>query len=95
MCMQKIKIGHRTKCGYRDRFFLQVLFPSYFHFQCVACATFDTSLIHSADLCFLIMACVGYSRAQLKAFSSLLKTNKILVLVISIIFLCVYLTITP
>ena len=76
-------------------FFVQVLFLSYFHFQCAACATFDRSLIHSADLCFLIMACVGYSRAQLKTFSSLLKTNKILVLVISIIFLCVYLTITP
>ena len=34
--------------------------------RCVARATFDRNLIHSADACFLVMACVGYSRAQLK-----------------------------
>ena len=45
----------------------------YFHFRCVARATFDRNLIHSADTCFLVMACVGYSRAQLKTLSSLLK----------------------
>ena len=28
---------------------------NYFHFRCVACATFDRNLIHSADACLLIM----------------------------------------
>ena len=41
-------------------------FTPYFHFRCVAHAAFDRNLIHSADACFLVMACVGYSRAQLK-----------------------------
>ena len=36
-------------------------------------ATFDRNLIHSAEARFLVMACVGYSRAQLKTISSLLK----------------------
>ena len=48
-------------------------FTPYFHFRCVARATFDRNLIHSADACFLVMACVGYSRVQLKTLSSLLK----------------------
>ena len=30
----------------------------YFHFRCVARATFDRNLIYSADACFLVMACV-------------------------------------
>ena len=54
----------------------------YFHFRCVARATFDRDLIHSADACFLVMACelacVGYSRAQLKTLSSLLKETRVL-----------------
>ena len=29
----------------------------YFHFRCFARATFDRDLIHSADACFLVMAC--------------------------------------
>ena len=45
----------------------------YFHFRCVARATFDRNLIHSTDACFLVMACVGYSRAQLRTLSSLLE----------------------
>ena len=44
-------------------------FTPYFHFRCVARAAFDRDLIHSADACFLVMACVGYSRAQLKTLS--------------------------
>ena len=48
-------------------------FTPYFYFWCVAHATFDRNFIHSADTFFLVMACVGYSRAQLKTFSSLLK----------------------
>ena len=48
-------------------------FTPYFHFRCAARATFDRNLIHSADACFLVMACAGYSRAQLKTLSSLLK----------------------
>ena len=76
--MQKIKIGHRAKFRDRDNFFPLVLFPFRailrdFHFRCVARATFDRNLIHSADACFLVMACVGYSRVQLKTLSSLLK----------------------
>ena len=50
-------------------------FTPYFHFRCVARATFDRNLIHSADACFLVMACVGYSRVQLKTLSSLLKSH--------------------
>ena len=34
-------------------------------------ATFDRNLIHSADACFLVMARVGYARAQLKTLSSM------------------------
>ena len=45
----------------------------YFHFRCVARATFGRNLIHSADACFLVTACVGNSRAQLKTLSSLLN----------------------
>ena len=52
-------------------------FTPYFHFRCVARATFDRNLIHSADSCFLVMACVGYSRAQLKTLSSLLKPGHV------------------
>jgi len=77
--MQKIKIGHRAKFRDRDNFFAQVLFP----FRAILRRIFTSgvlhalllieSLIHSADACFLVMACVGYSRAQLKTLSSLLK----------------------
>ena len=79
--MQKIKIGHRAKFRDKDNFFPQVLFPfrhdftPYFHFRCVARATFDRNLIHSVDACFLVMACVGYSRVQLKTLLSLLNRN--------------------
>ena len=48
-------------------------FMPYFHFRCVARATFDRNLNHSADACFLVMACVAYSRVKLKILSSLLK----------------------
>ena len=74
--MQKIKIGHRAKFRDRDTFFSSGFisvsrdFTPYFHFRCVARATLDRNLIHSADACFLVMACVGYSRAQLKTLSS-------------------------
>ena len=63
----------------RDEFFPEGFisgsrdFTSYFHFRFAAGATFDRNLIHSADACFLVMACVGYSRAQLKTLSSLLE----------------------
>ena len=70
--MQKIKIGHRAKVRDIGNFFLRDFTP-YFHFRCVARATFDRNLIHSVDACFLVMVCVGYSRAQLKTLSSLLK----------------------
>ena len=64
MCMQKIiKVGHCAKFRDTDNFFLQVLFlfcailcRIIFHFQCVARATFDRNLIHSADASFLVMA---------------------------------------
>ena len=77
--MQKIKIGHRAKFRDRDNFFstgfisVSLDFRPYFHFRCVARATFDRNLIYSADACFLVMACVGYSRMQLKTLSSLLN----------------------
>ena len=55
------------------RFYFRFALTPYFHFRCVARASFDRNLIHSADACFLVMACVGYSRAHLKTLSSLLK----------------------
>ena len=74
-CVQNIKIGHRAKFRDSDNFFLQVLFPflTILRFRCVARATFDRNLIHSTDAYFLVMACVGYSRSQLKPLSSLLS----------------------
>ena len=77
--MQKIKIGHLAKFRDRDNFFSAGFifvsrdFTPYFHFRCVARATFDRNLNHSADACFLVMACVAYSRVKLKTLSSLLK----------------------
>ena len=75
---KKFKIGHRAK--FRDREFFSAGFISvsrfntrYFHFRCVARATFDRNLNHFADACFLVMACVAYLRVQLKTLSSLLK----------------------
>ena len=50
-------------------------FTSYFHFRCVARATFDRNLFHSADACFLVMACVGYLHTQLKTILSRLKQD--------------------
>ena len=68
MWMQKIEIGHRAKFPDRDRpffpaGFISILrnFTPYFHFWCVARATFDRNLIQSADGCSLVMACGGYS----------------------------------
>ena len=63
----------------------------YFHFirfyavfSLPGCCTryFGRNLIHSADACFIVMACTGYSHAQLKPLSSLLKC-------LSIQFYCV------
>ena len=77
--MQKIKIGHRAKFRDIDNFFSAGFisvsrdFTPYFRFRCAARATFDRNLIHSADVCFLVMACAGYSRAQLKTLWSLLN----------------------
>ena len=76
--MQKIKIGHRTKFRDKENFFPQVFFRfarfyAVFSLPCVARATFDRNLIHSADECFLVMACVDYSRVEPKTVSSLLK----------------------
>ena len=77
--MQKIKIGHRAKFRDRDIFFPQVLFP----FRAILRRIFTSGVlhalllieiwVHSADACFLVMACLGYSRAQLRTLSSLLK----------------------
>ena len=77
--MQKIKIGHRARFRDRGNFFSAGFisvsrdFTPYFYFRCVARATFDRNLNHSADACFLVMACVAYSRVKLKTLSSLLK----------------------
>ena len=76
--MQKIKIGHRAKFRDRDKFFAQVLFP----FRAISRRIFTSGLLHallliklnhSADACFLAMACVAYSRVKLKTLSSILK----------------------
>ena len=79
--MQKIKIGHRAQLRDRDHCFSAGFisvsrdFTPYFHIRCVARATFDRNLNHSADAYFLVMACVGYSRVKLKTLSSLLKKH--------------------
>ena len=52
-------------------------FTPYFHFRCVAHATFDRNFIYSADTCFLVMACVGYFCAQLKTLLSLPKAQRL------------------
>ena len=79
--MQKIKIGHRAKFRDRDNFFPQVLFPfrailrrifTSGVLHALLLITFDRNLNHSADACFLVMACVAYSRVKLKTLSSLL-----------------------
>ena len=68
-------------------FSISCYFTPYFHFWCVARATFDRNLIHSADACFLVKVCVGYARAQLKTLSSLLKltlsNNNIIIIVVT------------
>ena len=90
--MQKIKIDHRAKFRDRDNFFSAAFisvsgdFTLCFHFRCVARATFDRNLIYSADACFLVMACVGYSRAQLKTLSSLLKSTHREYLLLSFVY---------
>ena len=72
--MQKIKIGHRAKFRDKDNVFsagfisVSRYFTPHVHFRCVARATFDRNLIHSADACFLVMACVGYSQAAKNPF---------------------------
>ena len=77
--MQKIKIGHRAKFWDKDNFFPQVLFPfrailrRIFTSGVLHALSFDRNLNHSADACFLVMACVAYSRVKLKTLSSLLK----------------------
>ena len=77
--MQKIKVGHRAKFRDRDNFFPQVLFPFRAILRRILRRIFtsgvlhDRNLNHSADACFLVMACVAYSRVKLKTLSSLLK----------------------
>jgi len=62
---------------WRQFFFSQFLFP----FRTILCCIFSSGvlhallLIHSADACFLVMACVGYLRAQLKTLLTLLKSR--------------------
>ena len=78
--MQKIKIGHRAKFRDRGNFFPQVLFP----FRAILRRIFTSGVLHalllillnhSAYACFLVMACVAYSRVKLKTLSSLLKIH--------------------
>ena len=52
-------------------------FTPYFHFRCAARATFDGNLIHSADACFLVMTCVGYSRTHLECEQSLFGQSRL------------------
>ena len=68
---EKIKIDHRAKFLDKDNFsiaqvyFRFARFYEVFSFRCVARATFDRNLIHSADACFLVMVCVLHARASL------------------------------
>ena len=74
-CIQKKKIGHSAKFRDRDEFLPQVLFPVRAILRRIFTSGVQQALllIHSADACFLVMVCVGYSRAKLKTLSSLLK----------------------
>ena len=68
-CMQKIKIGHRAKFRDRDNFFsVSPDFTTYFHFRCVARATFDRNLIHSADAFLSYGVCRLPARAAKNPF---------------------------
>ena len=73
-----------TKFWDRDNFFRRFYFSfmrfntPYFYSRCVGRATFDRNLIHSADACFWVMTCVGYSRVQLKTLLSLLKLKLVM-----------------
>ena len=63
--MQKINIGHRAKFRDRDKFFSQVLFPV----RAILRRLFTSGvLIHSADACFLVMACRLLARAAKNRF---------------------------
>ena len=67
---EKIKIDHRAK--FLDKTIFQLRrfnfrfarFYEVFLFRCVARATFDRNLIHSADACFLVMVFVLHARAR-------------------------------
>ena len=67
------KISRKRQCFSAGFISVSRDFTPYFHFRCVARATFDRNLNHSADACFLVMACVAYSRVKLKTLSSHLK----------------------
>ena len=72
--MQKIKIGHRAKFRDSDKFFTLSFisvsrdFTPYFHFRCVARATLDRNLIHSADACLSYGLCRLLARAAKNSF---------------------------
>ena len=75
-CMQKIKIGHRAKFRDRDNFFSAGFisvsrdFTPYFHFRCVARATFDRNLIHSADVFLSYGVCRLLARTAKSPFET-------------------------
>ena len=78
--MQKIKIGHPAKFQDKDNFFPLVFCPvcvilcRIFTSSVLRVQPFDTNLIHSADACFLFMACVGlHVHMKPKTISSLLN----------------------
>ena len=68
--MQKIKIGDRAKFRGKVNFFPQVLFPV----RAILRLIFTSGvlralvLIQSADACFLVITCVGYTRAAKNSF---------------------------
>ena len=48
-CMQKINIGHRTKCRARKKYFVHILFPV--NFRCAKFDSFSCAFV-------VVMACV-------------------------------------
>ena len=72
--MQKIKIGHQAKFRAKSKMF-SVDFISGLHNFMQHLTSNELILIHSADPCFLVMACLDCvcMIVQLKTLSSLLK----------------------
>ena len=81
-CIQNIKIDAQVKLRDKDNFFsagfisgpVRAILRPIFTSGALRAVLLIANFIHSADACFLVMACVGYPRGQLfKLFLDLLR----------------------